>query len=271
MSDTSRNPNIEWKKGGFDSSEKSTRRINEQKATQYDAFKRNGASKITELTPTDLPQGLNKIRKKIRDIYDEEDDENEDGYQIVPNLLQTQNSLLNALSEEEKQALDQKENLDNMALQQNAGKMEALATAEKLAKTVGLVKGLQRKTVAQAMVDVAQPEQVLQNVIKKDIIRNLKIRGNKLPEKDIKKFFMGIKRIEAIGGGKQAVQGLNVNEVVNAGETKTKDQKIAQMLLNKSGRSKPKNKKIKTKSSEKAQKEFNQMVVKNAQLKSMEK
>ena len=42
MSETADNLNIEWKKSGFDRSEKATRRINEHKAAQYDAYKRNG-------------------------------------------------------------------------------------------------------------------------------------------------------------------------------------------------------------------------------------
>ena len=75
MSETADNLNIEGKKSGVDSSETATRRINEQKAAQYDAYKRNGTSRINSITPADLPKGLNKIRKRIREIYDDEEEE----------------------------------------------------------------------------------------------------------------------------------------------------------------------------------------------------
>lgn len=271
MNDTSKNPNIEWKKSGFESSEKATRRINEQKAAQYDAFKRNGASKVTTVTPADLPKGLNKIRKKIRDIYDDEEEEDENDFQPSPNLITANNSLLNALSEEEKQDLSSRETLEQMQMQQAAGRLEALITADKLAKSAGL-KGLQKKTAAQAMTDVRMPETILKSVVQKDIAKRLKISKGALPQKDIGKFFRGIKRIEAIGGSKQAVRGMSVKNVIQAGdEKKTNDSKIAKMILAKTGRGKIKPLKLKEKSSSKAQKEFNKIMMKKTALKAMEK
>ena len=68
MEDNSSNPNIEWKKPGFGSSEKLSLKVNTKEAVLYDAKKKNGLQKSNPLTPADLPPGLKKIRKKIKII-----------------------------------------------------------------------------------------------------------------------------------------------------------------------------------------------------------
>ena len=66
MEDNSSNPNIEWKKPGFGSSEKLSLKVNTKEAVLYDAKKKNGLQKSNPLTPADLPAGLKKIRQKIK-------------------------------------------------------------------------------------------------------------------------------------------------------------------------------------------------------------
>ena len=83
MEDNSSNPNIEWKKPGFGSSEKLSLKVNTKEAVLYDAKKKNGLQKSNPLTPADLPAGLKKIRKKIKDVFDE-DEEDENDSVFVP-------------------------------------------------------------------------------------------------------------------------------------------------------------------------------------------
>lgn len=270
MSETADNLNIEWKKSGFDSSEKATRRINEQKAAQYDAYKRNSTSRINSITPADLPKGLNKIRKRIRDIYDDEE-EDEDDFQIVaPNITNPDNSLLNALKQEEKQSLAEKENLQRMEMQQKAAQMSVLDAAGKFARNAGL-KNLKRETTAMAMTSIGSPDVLLEKVVNDDIAKRLKVKGPKIQARDVNKFFRGIKRIEAVSGGKSLLRGMKVKDIISAGKEKTKDSKINAMILKKSGRKLFSRKPPKKKSSAKAQKEFNKIMIKNTMLKSMER
>ena len=63
MEDNSSNPNIEWKKPGFGSSEKLSLKVNTKEAVLYDAKKKNGIHKCNPLTPGELHAGFKKIRK----------------------------------------------------------------------------------------------------------------------------------------------------------------------------------------------------------------
>lgn len=65
MGNNSSNPNIEWKKSGFDEQEKLTLKTNVAKAAEYEA-KKDNITGSKPLRPTDLPVGLKKIRKKSK-------------------------------------------------------------------------------------------------------------------------------------------------------------------------------------------------------------
>lgn len=137
------NPNIEWKKNNSDPSERLTLRINHKEAAAYSATKKNSFNAPAMPVAENLPKGLKKIRKKIRKIdvrsgYEDEDDED---FQYIPDSLEQlnqANSLMNALNDEEKRLLQQQESLQNMKMQQTAGKMEALAVAANMARQAGL-------------------------------------------------------------------------------------------------------------------------------------
>ena len=66
MDDNFSNPNIEWKKSGFGSSEKLSLKINPREAAAYNAKKKNAIQQASPLTASDLPAGLKKIRNKIK-------------------------------------------------------------------------------------------------------------------------------------------------------------------------------------------------------------
>ena len=118
MNDESSNPNIEWKKSGFDLNEKLTLKTNVRKAVEYEAKNKNsGLNKNYTPSPAELPKGLNKIRKKIKDVYDEDDDE-DDAYQIYTiqplDVSENDDTLLKALQEDEKKFLRQNEEIQTV-------------------------------------------------------------------------------------------------------------------------------------------------------------
>lgn len=244
MNDETSNPNIEWKKSGIGTSEKMSLKINAKEAIAYDAKKKNNLNQAKPLTPADLPNGLRKIRKKINKSLLDEDDEDENESAIIPAgpMLDQEIYLMNALSDDEKKLLKQQETLQNIKMQQNAGKMEAMATASKFAQLNGM-QGLKKEAINRTMQDAVPVtgEAALKNVVKEDLAKDLKIKGTNLPDGKFIQFLRGIKNIQAIGG-LEAMKGLRIDEVVRAG-----DQNAAKLLLEKTGRLEPKKKKISAK------------------------
>ncbi len=235
MDKQSSDPNMEWKKSGFDKNEKVSLKINIKEANLYEAKSKRNVQTSYSPRPTDLPKGLKKIRNKIRDVYDEDEDEEE--YITAPlnnNFVEENNSLLGALRDDEKKFLKQQQDLETIKSQQMVEKTAALVVADRAAKEVGL-KGLKKETVAQSELSVEIGQDTLNNALKEDLGKQMKVSWKHLSEKEMIQFLRGIKRIKEIGGD-DAVVGMKIDEVVRAGENKTEDEKIAQMILEKSGR-----------------------------------
>lgn len=249
MSDNSSNPNIEWKKTGFGTSEKQTLKINAKEAIRYNAKKKNVIQTTNPLTPTDLPAGLKKIRKKIKEVFDEDEEDDENEVIITPQLqiLSETSSLYNALNEEEKKILQQNQTLQNIKMQQDAGKLQALSLAEKTLQESG-VDGLSQKTIEQVMQNSSTMNPALENLVKQDLVKGLKLKNENLSEGKYIQILRGIKNLKQIGGVK-AMEGLKLKEVAQASDEK----QVAKILLEKTGRKEPKKKKQFKKQEEKAQ------------------
>ncbi len=130
--------NIEWKKSGIDKHERLTLKINVREANLYQAGKKNDLKGKKGLQAVkETPKGFKKVRRKIRDSMDE--DEEDDDYILVPVFEDMrESSLMRALSEEEKKILQQNENINAVRMQENAGKEAAIARAEKVIMQAGL-------------------------------------------------------------------------------------------------------------------------------------
>lgn len=259
MKDESSNPNIEWKKTGFDKNEKLTLKTNLQQAVEYQATqKKNVQSAYSPLTPTSLPAGLKKIRKKIKEVYDDEDDEEESIIAAVPLLAEENSTLLNALNETEKKFLKQQETLNIVKSQENAARLAEIQVADKMTRELGL-KGLKKETVAANTMDVSLGKDVVNDILKHDLGKQVHLKWRKITKKQTIQLLRGVQKIQASG---EDVKGWNVNDVINVGEEKD-DQEAARKILEKSGRKDKKNKNVPGRSSKKArtaQKEFNKML-----------
>ena len=236
MTDNSSNPNIEWKKSGFGTTEKLSLKINAREAIKYNAKNKNVIQTNNPLTPADLPAGLKKIRKKIKDVFDEDEDEDEIIIAAPIQSLQESNSLYNALNDEEKKILKQQETLQNIKMQQDAGKLEALSLAAHTLQEKG-VEGLSQQTVARVMQDAAPMNKSLENLVKKDLVKGLKLKDENLSEGRYIQILRGINNLKRAGGLK-AVEGLSLSEVERASDEK----QVAKVLLEKTGRKEPKKK-----------------------------
>ena len=212
------NPNIEWKKNNSDPSERLTLRINHKEAAAYSATKKNSFNAPAMPVAENLPKGLKKIRKKIRkiDVRSDYEDEDDEDFQYIPDSLEQlnqANSLMNALNDEEKRLLQQQESLQNMKMQQTAGKMEALAVA------ANMVKNQQTNAPLEEITELAV----------RDILNDReKISGRKVPEGKVIQTLRGVKRVKDAGGNK-ALQGLSLDALLKAGEKDISDEELAKI------------------------------------------
>lgn len=246
MDNKASDPNMEWKKSGFDKNEKVTLKINVKEANLYEAKNKRNVQTAYSPMPTDLPKGLKKIRSKIRDVFDEDEDEDENiTAPLSPNMIEEENSLLGALRDDEKKFLKQQQDLTTIKSQQMVEKTAALAVADRAVKEIGL-KGLKKETIAQNELSVEVGKDTLNDALKKDLGGKMKLQWKQLSEKEMIQFLRGIKRIKSIGGD-DAVVGMKIDEVINAGGKKTEDETIAQMILEKSGRKEKDENKLKSK------------------------
>ncbi len=232
---------FDWKKNSTDKREHMALNIDAQAVEKYRDKKEKNLMKTPR--PENLALGLKKLRKKVREVYDEEDDEdeNETIFAPLPYLQEEENPLLNALTEDEKRLFWQKNTIENTQMQQTAGKMEALQIANNLAKEAGL-QNIDRKALNKGMNEASfRPQELQEKIIRKEVSGKLGIKGD-IEKGKILEAARGIKKVEMLGG-KEAVKNLDMRDIVKAGEEKLDEIKLAEMILEKSGQDIKKRKK----------------------------
>lgn len=239
MEDDTSNSNIEWKKNkGFGSTEKLSRRIDKEKALKEEAKSKKPISNAQPPLPSQLPQGLKKLRKKIKEVYDE-DEEEEDYYTFLPN--EPMSSLMNALYDDERKQLSIRENtFNNQKLQQDAGRIEAVRMANQLSKEFGFGK-IDKSIINENMQNATLNTRDFEKILKDDVMKKAKISTKQLSKAETVNLLRGIKRIKKIAmQGKEAelkaIEGLKIEDIISAGERNADDNKVAEIILQKSGR-----------------------------------
>jgi hypothetical protein len=141
----------------------------------------------------------------------------------------------NALNEEEKSLLKQKEERDNVRLQTNTAKIDAMLVLNRFIKESGL-KELDKKNINKDIDNpVSNPTHATKEAIRNDIAKKENIKWEDLDDKEIISFLRGVKKIRDVGGNK-AIEKMKINDIVKAGHKETDEKKIAKMILKKSGR-----------------------------------
>lgn len=249
--------NIEWEqKKGFTDKTRQSRKIDLQKAMAEDAKNRNDFRAKT-LTPKDLPKNLKKLRTKIKEVYDDDEDEEENEVIFHFSLEDENSSLINALKDDEKSKLSFNKTLDNQKMQQTAGKMEAILMADKMSKQLGL-KGLKKKVVHDNIQDIALNSETFNKAISQNIAAKTKIKTGGLSAKDTGDMVKGLQKMKRAAAVSEQIEvsldeSIKAEELVKIGKSKN-DKETAEMILEKSGRKEPK------KAANKAKEKDNQKV-----------
>ncbi len=223
------------KNNGFESDERLTLKINVREAVQYEAEK--GKEKIGA-----LQNGMKKLNKKVRDSYDEEDADGVDG-EIILQLQELQtnltdasngdNSLLNSLSPEERNLMNQKTNIEVSRQEQNIGKINALMQADALSHQAGINK-LKAEDYGNLLQDaVYNPRQLRNKSLEKNIQERTGIEG-KIKEGDVQDVVKGVKKITKVTENHKT-QKVTMDDAEKVGKKKMSQNETAELILKKSG------------------------------------
>ena len=236
--------NIEWKqdKNGENNS-RISRRLDEKKAALFNKKAPNKLD-VGVRNLEKAPVGLKKIRSKIREVFDEdEDDEYETdkpkAFDFDNEANYTDSSLLHGLKEEEKQKLQVDETIHNQNMQQNAGKMMAIMEANRLASQNGL-KNIEKKIVNQTMLNVNTDINTFNDTLTRQLNKEEKIKTPKTSSykstTDLVKGLGKAKKIEKLDDiDKKRVDKLEVEDLIELGREKN-NEKVAKTILKKTGR-----------------------------------
>lgn len=236
--------NIEWEqKKDFSDKTRQSRKIDLKKALAAEAKDRNNFKSRTR-SPKDLPKGLKKLRTKIKEVYDDDEDEEENEVIFHFSLEDGNSSLINALKDDEKSAFLFNKTLENQKMQQTAGKMEAILMADQMSKKLGL-NGLKKKVVHDNIQDVALNSETFDKAIKQNIAAKTKVKAGNLSSAETKEMVKGLKKMKQAAAASNQIdtklaEKMKADELVQIGKSHD-EKKTAKMILEKSGRKESKN------------------------------
>lgn len=220
---------------GFDDSERMTLKINVQEALQYEAEK--GKKKVGN-----LPKNLKKIKKKVRDSYDEDEDDGMDE-DVIRSLRELQinqtdasngdSSLINALNEQERRQIMQSTNIEITRHEENAGKQNALEQADTNLRKATL-RRMNTKEFMNEMNDaIYNPSRLRRQAMEHSIAKQMGIKG-KIEKHQEGKVVEGVKKVKDLTGNRK-VKSLKMGDVQKVGEKRMSQNQTAELILKKSG------------------------------------
>lgn len=242
MADNSGSSNIEWKQdSGIDKKTHASRKLDMKKLAMADKKAPNqldsGIKRVKNTTAN-----LKKIRTKIREVFDEDEDEDVIEKPLFLNFEnENQNSsLVDGLKEDEKKQLQIEQTLKNQNMQQSVGKMTAILQADQELRESGLKK-MDSRTINQNMLNVVTDKQTFSNTLKEHIEEKEKIKTkNIVSYQDTKDLLKGLKKIKRTGAvskeiDQKRIEKMEAKEIAELGKEKN-EREVARTILEKTGR-----------------------------------
>jgi len=223
------------KKQGFDDAERMSLRINVREAVQYEAEK--GKKKLGN-----LPKNMKKIKKKVGDSYDEDEEDGMDE-DVIRSLRELQinqidasngdSTLINALNEQERRQIMQTTNIEITRHEENAGKQNALEQADTNLRKATLHKMNTREFMNEMNEAIYNPSRIRRAAMEHSIAKQMGIKG------EIKKnhegnVVQGVKKVKDLSGNRK-VKTIEMKDVQKIGKKNMSQNQTAELILKKSG------------------------------------
>ncbi len=220
---------------GFGNNERLTLRIDAIEAEKYVAKKH-------KLNSSNIPDKLNKKKKQVRQLYEEDDEDLVDD-DVVRSLRQLEkmqqeasngdNSLLNALYPNERRDIMQQNNIEITRQEQIAGKHNALEQTDTLLRKADLRKMNMQEFMNEMQDAIYEPSRLRREALGNSIAKQMGITG------EIKKHYegevvKGVRKVKELTGDRQVNQ-LNIKDTVNISKQKMTQNQTAELILKKSG------------------------------------
>ena len=243
MSEEDIEANIEWGQAkGFSKNTRISRRLDQKRAMVADASSKNDFKKNIKSTNKKIAPNLKKIQSKIRDIYDEEDEDDENKTTVVFdfNFDDMSSSLYSALSDEERTRLNASKDVENQKMQQTAGKVAGILEANQKSKELGL-KDMNKKIIAKSTQDVTFDGKTFEKTLLKNISDQTKLKTDDLSSKDASNMVRGLVKMRHAGllgqekSLEKVAENMSTKDIIEIGKEKS-NKKTAKMILEKSGR-----------------------------------
>ncbi len=227
-------------KKGFDESERLTLRIDALEADKYQKKKTKNNINRTTKNP-------NKIRTKVRQI-DDEDDEDEDLmdhtamrslnrlWRMQMNRQDSTNSdtsLVNALESDERRQIMQNITTEVVRQEENAGRHNALAQADKLLKKANLEQMNTQEFMNEMKDAIYNPSKLRREALATHIAKQMGIKGEIVKHSE-GEVVEGVRKVKDLSGGRK-VDVLKMDDVKKISEKKMTQNETAEMILRKSG------------------------------------
>ena len=242
MSDEDLESNIDWGQAkGFSKNTRISRRLDLKKAMAADVSSKNDFKKTAKNLKKIAPN-LKKIKSKIRDVFDEEDDDEDEKSTVVFdfNFDDMASSLYGALSDEERTRLNATKDVENQKMQQTAGKVAGIMAANKMSKDLGL-KQMNKKIIAKTTQDVTFDGKTFENTLLENVSSQTKLKTENLTHKEAANMVKGLVKMKQAGilnkdnSLEKLSEKMEAKDIVSVGKEKN-NAKSAKMIMEKTGR-----------------------------------
>ena len=213
-------------------------RIDAQEANRYQA--KAGKSKLGDLSPS-----LKSMRKKIRNPFDEEEDDNDgamddETLRILRELELNANdasnndtTLLNAVSPAERRFIDQRSTIETTRREENAGKQNALEQADTLSRRAGISKMTTQEMTNSMQDAIYNPRRLREQSFEENVAKKVGLKGH-ITKHNTGEVVKGVKKITETSNRKK-VKGMTMNDAAKVGKKNMSKNATAELILQKSG------------------------------------
>lgn len=224
-------------KKGFEESERLSLRIDAIEADKYQAKK-------TKMTSNVLPKTVKKMKTKVRQLEDDDEEEEDlmdhDAIRSLRQLQINQNdasnsdsSLINALFDNERRQIMQSTNIEITRQQENAGRHNALEQADTLLRKADMHRMNTQEFMNELKDAIYNPSKLRREALQDQIAKQMGIEG-KIEKRSEGNVIEGVKKVKELSGNRQVSQ-IQIKDVEKIGKENMSQNQTAELILQKSG------------------------------------